>query len=143
MFDNVTLYCSHPIRGTNDDFEGNCRKAIAAAKRLRNVFPEVDFYVPAEHDLAIQWLYFNRELKERDILDADLHILQHCSGWFFYKFDESSGSNVEQDEAIRLGFCDSHRTVFYFDIEKASYSYLRKAFTPVIEAAKLRFRNKR
>jgi len=28
------------------------------------------------------------------------------------------------------------------DIEKASYSYLRKAFTPVIEAAKRRFRAK-
>lgn len=141
MFDNVTLYMSHPIRGSNDDFEGNCKKAITAAKRLRNVFPEVDLYVPAEHDLAIQWLHFNRGLKERDILAADLHILQHCDGWFFYKFDESSGSNVEQDEAIRLGFCSEHRTIFTMDIEKSNYDYIRKAFGPVVETAKKRFRS--
>jgi hypothetical protein len=79
---------------------------------------------------------------EDDILAADLHILRHCSGWFFYKFDESKGSVIEQDEAIRLGFCSEHRTVFTFDLEKANYAYLRHMFTPVIEAAKRRFRSR-
>lgn len=142
MFNNTTIYISHPIRGTNDDFEGNCKKATLAARRLRNVFPEVHWYVPAEHDLALQWLYFNKKVNETDILNADLHILQHCNGWFFYKFDESKGSTVEQDEAIRLNFCAEHNCIFTFDIEKANYAYLRKTFTPLVEAAKRRFRAK-
>ena len=143
MFEeNTTLYMSHPISGTNKDMEGNCKKAIAAAKRLRNVFPEVNFYIPGEHDLAMQWLYRNKKVRVDDILAADLHILRHCSGWFFYKFDESKGSTIEQDEAVRLGFCGETKTIFIMDIEKASYSYLRTAFAPLIEAAKLRFRSK-
>lgn len=143
MFEeNTTLYMSHPIRGSNDDFEGNCKKAVAAAKRLRNVFPEVDLYVPAEHDLAIQWLYFNKKVSENDILAADLHILRHCHGWMWYKFDESKGSTIEQDEAIELGFCDEYDCIFIMEIEKASYSYLRTAFMPLIESAKRRFRSK-
>lgn len=142
MFDKCTIYYSHPIRGSNNDFEGNCKKAVAAAKRLRNVFPEVDFYVPAEHDLAMQWLYFKKKVSENDILAADLHILQHCDGWFFYKFDESKGGTIEQDAAIELGFCDEYDCIFIMDIEKASYSYLRKAFGPLVEAAKRRFRRR-
>jgi len=143
MFENTTLYMSHPIRGSNNDFDGNCKKAVAATKRLRNVFPEVDFYVPAEHDLAIQWLYFNGKVTEDDVLAADLHILQHCHGWMWYKFDESKGSTVEQDRAIELGFCSEHNCIFTMDIEKSNYDYLRKAFGPVIEAAKRRFRNRK
>jgi hypothetical protein len=140
---------SHPIRGTNNDFDGNCKKAVAAAKRLRNVFPEVDFYVPAEHDLVVQWLYFNKKVSEKNVLDADLHILRHCHGWFFYKFDESSGGNIEEKEAIKLGYCPNphssigYQTIFTFQIEKANYDYLRKAFGPVVEAAKKRFREKK
>lgn len=142
MFDNVcTLYMSHPILGTNGDMEGNCKKAIAAVKRLRNVFPEVNIYCPAESDLVIQILYNKGVLSVGDILDADLEILRETNGWFFYKFDESSGSVIEQDEAIRQGFCNETKTIFTMDIEKASYDYLRKAFGPVIEAAKRRFRN--
>jgi len=147
MFSNCTLYMSHPIRGSNNDFEGNCKKAVAATKRLRNVFPEIDLYVPAEHDLVVQWLYFNKKVSEDDILAADLYILRHCSGWIWYKFDESKGSVVELEEAMKLGYWEnphsSFQTVFTFDIEKANYDYLRKAFGPVIEAAKRRFRKKK
>jgi len=144
MFDNVTtLYMSHPILGTNKDMEGNCKKAIAAVKRLRNVFPEINIYCPAESDLVLQILYNKKVLSVEDILDADLEILGQTDGWFFYKFDESKGSTIEQDEAIRLGFCGEHKTVFTFDIEKANYTYLRHTFTPIVELAKRRFRRKR
>lgn len=139
-FSNVTLYVSHPI---GNKVEKNCTKAITAVKRLRNVFPEVDFYVPAESELPLYFLRKKNKLLVKDILEADLEILRKCHGWFFYKFDESAGSTIEMDEAIRLGFCSETKTVFIMDIEKASYDYLRKAFGPVIEAAKLRFRNKK
>lgn len=139
-FTNVTLYMSHPV---GNKVERNCTKAIAAVKRLRNVFPEVDFYVPAESELPLYFLRKANKVKIRDIVDADLEILKKCHGWFFYKFDESPGSTIEQDEAIRLGFCSEHKTIFTMNIEKSNYDYLRRAFGPVIEAAKRRFRERK
>lgn len=143
MFENNTLYMSHPILGTNKDMEGNCKKAIAAVKRLRNVFPEINIYCPAESDLVIQILYNKGVLSAEDILKADCEILRNCHGWFLYKFDKSKGSTIEQDVAIELGFCGEHNCVFTMNIEKASYSYLRKAFGPIVEASKRRFRSKK
>lgn len=138
-FSNVSLYMSHPI-GTN--VEENCKKAIAAVKRLRNVFPEVDFYCPAESELPLYFLRKKNKVFVMDIVDADVEILKRTDGWFFYAFGESPGSTIEGDEAFRLGFLDNCNCRFEFDIEKANYAYLRKAFGPVIEAAKRRFRSR-
>jgi hypothetical protein len=133
---------SHPIRGTTGDIEGNCKKAAAAARRLRHVFPEVDFYVPAEHDLTLQILTAEHKLSIDDILFADLQILTACSGYMFYHFQESAGSTLEWQKAqdLELGHCFD--TVNY-SIEKASYSLLRKDFTGLVETAIQRFREKR
>ncbi len=137
------IYMSHAILGSNKDIKGNCEKAIKAVQRLRSVFPEIYWYCPAEHNWVINNLYENEGVTIEQILNADLEILRQTDGWFFYKFDESSGSKIEMDEAIRLGFCGEHKTIFIMDIEKSSYTYLRKAFGPVVESAKRRFRGKK
>lgn len=148
MFNNTTVYMSHPILGSNGDMEGNCKKAISAVKRLRNVFPEVDFYCPAESDLVLRILYKKGKLPADSILEADLEILRNCHGWFFYKFDESKGALKEMCQAVDLNFhkCAKHGRLhceFTFDIEKANYAYLRRTFTPIVEQSKKRFRSKK
>lgn len=135
------IYMSHAI-SQGGNIEANCEKAIRAAQRLRAVFPEISWYCPGEHDWVIQSLFKNKSISYEQIIEADLEILRESDGWVWYKFDESKGSTIEQDEAIRLGFCSEHRTVFTMDLEKANYAYLRHTFTPVVESAKRRFRKR-
>ncbi len=136
-FTRPTIYVSHPIRGSNGDIEGNCKKAAAAARRLRRVFPEVDFYVPAEHDLTLQVLTADDRLTIDDIMYADLKILDASHGWMSYHFDNSKGSDIEQKEAERI---DLPRFTVTYDIERASYDKLRKDFAPLVAATVERYR---
>jgi len=135
------IYISHAI-SQGGNIEANCEKAIRATQRLRAVFPEIFWYCPGEHDWAIQSLFKNKSISYKQIIEADLKILRESDGWIWYKFDESPGSTVEMDEAIRLGFCSEHSCIFTFDVGKANYAYLRKIFTPLVESAKKRFRGK-
>ena len=145
-FTRPTVYVSHPIRGSTGDIEGNCKKASAAARRLRRVFPEVDFYVPAEHDLTLQILTADNRLSIDDIMYADLQVLAVCHGWMFYMFDESAGSLIEWQEANDMGLNLNNKdgcspNVFLYDIEKVSYEKLRKDFANLVADTKKRFRN--
>lgn len=140
-FSKPTIYVSTPIRGTNNDMIGNCKKAIAGIVKLRPLFPEIYFYVPAEHDELIQILYNNKQLTEKQILDADLELLRGCHGWFFYHFDESRGSEIERAEACKMKLVTGIKlTDIQFDLSKASYTVLRKRFQPIVESAIRRFR---
>ncbi len=142
-FTKPTIYFSHPIRGSNDDLEGNCKKAMAAARRLRKVFPEVDFYVPADHDLTLQLLWRSKRLDTKDLMWADLQILDACDGWMFYYFDSSRGSEIEWDRALEIGLTSEEDDVFSYDIEKLSYDKIRRDFAPLIERAKKHFLNRK
>lgn len=143
-FVRPTIYVSHPIRGSTGNIEANCKKAEAAARRLRRVFPEVDFYVPAEHDLTLQILTADDRLTVDDVMYADLQILAACHGWMFYKFDESKGSEIESDKATDLFLFSAHyNQIFEYDIEKLSYEKLRKDFQPLITATLERYRKER
>lgn len=139
-FTKPTIYVSHPIRGTNNDVKGNCKRANAAAARLRRVFPEVDFYVPSEHDLALQILWNEKMVTVEDIMYADLEILRNCDGWMYYHFDDSRGCEEEWALAERLGLTVSKVDWINFDIERASYGYLREKLTDLVEDVKERFR---
>lgn len=139
-----TVYMSHPIRGSNGDVEGNCKKAEAAARRLRRVFSEVNFYVPAEHDLTLQLLTSDDRLYVEDIMWADTQILRACHGWMFYSFDDSIGSEIEWHEAEKLGLTPRNTTDqwFIYDIEKASNEKLRRDFGPLIKETVRRFKER-
>src|SRR3990167_8582477 len=142
-FNRPTVYLSHPIRGSNDDIEGNCKKAAAAARRLRRVFPEVDFYVPAEHDLTMQSLVIDGRISIEDVLFADLEILVACHGYMYYMFDKSVGSEIEYATATTTGLTGDWPVVFQYDIEKVSYPKLRKDFTSLITATIEKFKNEK
>jgi hypothetical protein len=121
---------------------GNCKKAIQGINKIRPLFPEIYFYLPAEHDELIQILYNNKQLTEKQILDGDLELVRQSDGWFFYRFDKSRGSEVERLEAMRIGLVDCNENDIVFDISKASYTVLRKRFQPIVESAIKRFRRK-
>lgn len=144
---NPTIYISHPIRGTSGDIEKNCRKAAAAARRLRKIFPEVKFYCPAESDLTLQILTADKRLSVDDVMYADLQVLSACHGWMFYHFDESAGSEIEREHAESLGIGGKaikdgpeYKVDFVYDIEKASNSIIRKDFNDLIEHTIKRFK---
>ena len=139
-FNRPTIYMSHPIRGTSGDIEGNCKKAATAARRLRRVFPEVDFYVPAEHDLTLQILTAENMLSISDIMFADLTILRACHGWMYYSFELSTGSKIEMEHACKFNIANGSE-IFYYDIEKLSYPKIRKDFSGLVERTLERFRN--
>ncbi len=140
MFLRPTIYVSHAIRGTSGDMKGNCRKAKAGVRKLRLLFPEVDFYLPADGDLVLQVLYNAKKLGEKDILWADFEILRACHGWFFYHFEDSSGSEQEREVAISAGFVEAEENDVVYDLGKASFSVIRKTFTPIMQETVKRFR---
>lgn len=148
-FNKSTVYLSHPIRGSNGDIQGNCKKAAAAARRLRKTFPEVNWYCPAEHDLVLQILTADKNLSIDDVMYADLQVLTASHGWCFYEFDKSQGSEMEAKVACDLELDDFFivgdkiipgKNRIIYDIEKASYALLRKDFGPIVEQAIRRFR---
>ncbi len=143
-FDRPTIYVSHAIRGTSGDMKGNCRKAQAGVRKLRLLFPEVDFYLPADGDLVIQVLYRAKKLGEKDILWADFEILRACHGWFFYRFEDSSGSEQEREIAISVNFVgvgDTDTDIRY-DLSKANFSKIRRTFLPIVERTIKNFRGR-
>lgn len=144
-FSRPTIYMSHPIRGEDGNIEENCKKASAAARRLRRCFPEVDFYVPAEHDLTLQILYDAEILTVDEIMMADLKILAACHGWMYYKHQESAGSEIEMKKAQDIGLTEwvnPWKDVFIYDIEKLSFEKLRTDFSDVVRRAKEVFKNR-
>lgn len=79
----VTAYLSHPIRGkkggdaTIEDIKLNCKKAIEFANRLRKDIPELDLYVPAEHELPpVGYILRKGYMTVDQILDVDCEVLE-------------------------------------------------------------------
>ena len=74
---SMKIYCSHSIRGvkgeaaTEEDIKFNCDRIKLIVGRLRKQFPEIEFYLPAEHEdfvnQACQWKLLN----EQQILSID------------------------------------------------------------------------
>lgn len=139
-FQKPTIYVSHAILGVSGDMEGNCRIAQAGVRKLRQLFPEVDWYLPADSDLVLQILYNAGRLSIRNILWADLEILKACSGWFFYRFEESKGSEIERIGAKAAGLVEDEENDVRYDIGKANFSKIRRTFLPIVEKTIKNFR---
>jgi len=146
-FDRPMLYMSHSIRGSNNDIKGNCTRASKVAKKIKNIFPEIGIYCPADSDLIVQILWDREIISTQDIMSADLEILSNCNGWFWWKTDESEGCYEEYLAAIDLGFVGPE-AIFYpdevitIDLMKSNYSNVRRLLTPIVEDAKDRFKEK-
>ena len=77
----IRAYLSHAIRGskgedaTEQDMVDNNQLAIAFADKLRQMWPRLDLYVPAEHDEFVVTAYKMGVLNEDEILDVDTKML--------------------------------------------------------------------
>lgn len=111
MSKNLKIYVSHSIRGkhgkdaTHDQMVANCKKAIKFGHWLKSSFPEVKWYVPADHDEFVVLAYEQGYLNEKQILDIDCLIIRDtCNGILFYMPDDylSKGMEREKEEALAL-----------------------------------------
>jgi hypothetical protein len=115
-------------------------KAKKAAEKIENIFPEMQIYCPGTHDLPISILIEAKKLSIKNILWADLEILRNCDQWFYYRFDESKGSETERAEAIKCRFIEGEEHDIRFDIGKANYTIIRQTFEPIVYKAIRNFR---
>lgn len=105
----IRFYLSHPIRGskgkdaTHVDMKENCDKAILIANLIRNAFPSIEIYCPAEHEDFVLLAYQKHYLSEKQILDVDCAIICGCEGVLVYVPEGDKlqgGRKVECDYAV-------------------------------------------
>ena len=91
--DKTRAYMCHSIRGrkgvdaTEAEMNANNNKAIEAGERLRWEHPELDVYVPGDHDEFIMIGYKNGVLTETEILDIDCGIVEQRDVIIMYTED--------------------------------------------------------
>lgn len=108
---NFSIYVSHSIRGTkganatHEDMVANNNKAIEFAKELRLAFPDINFYVPAEHDEFVTIAYEDNILQEGQILDIDCKIIDKRDMILTWAHDQyiSNGMMTELIHASIIG----------------------------------------
>ena len=105
----MRYYLSHAIRGkvgpdaSHDVQAKNCAAAIRVADYLRNLFPKLELYVPAEHEDFVQLAYDGGYLEEREILEIDCLIINNLDGVIFYVPDGDEfqgGRKIEYNHAV-------------------------------------------
>ena len=121
---------------------GNCKKAMIICRKLRQLFPEINWYVPAESDTVLQVLYNAGKLSVDKILWADLEILSECNGWVFFKWDESNGCERERKWAERYGLEREDSTIVD-NAAKMNYTSLRRRMLPIVTDAIRHYRSNR
>ena len=76
-----SIYMSHSIRGikgaaaTRGDMDANNQKAMNFGAELKQAFPNIDFYIPAEHDEFVLVAYEKHYVNESNILNVDCTII--------------------------------------------------------------------
>lgn len=112
----VSAYFSHSIRGkkgktaSEEDMKRNCEEAIKVGTWIRERIPELDLYIPGEHEDFVYIVFRDEYLTEGQILEIDckilegmdFHIVHEVDGWF------GGGIAVEIAEAKRCG-----KIIFY------------------------------
>jgi hypothetical protein len=103
---------SHSIRGkwgadaTQAQIAENNQKAIEFGRWLRLYFPQVEWYVPAEHDEFVTKAYVHLFLTEEQILKIDCMLIEEADGCMFYMPDD----HLSRGMAVEKQFCnDIHK----------------------------------
>ncbi len=126
----ISAYFSHTIRGkkgkdaTKKDMERNCAAAVQAAEWIRENVPEIELYVPAEHEDFVYIAYTDKYLSEDQILDIDCKILGQRDFHIVLEVDEwlGGGIGVEIDAAIKCNMA-----IFYLtELNEMSAVLLRQ-----------------
>lgn len=108
MSNKIRAYVSHSIRGkfgnaaTEEQVQTNNQKAIEFGKQLAGEFPNINFYVPGEHDEFVLIAYRWGVLTEKQILDIDCEIVSRCNFLIAYSPDDyiSKGMKREIDHCV-------------------------------------------
>ncbi len=101
------VYLSHPIMGveamesTEETIAKNCRKAIEYGEQLRKNYPDVEFYIPAEHEAFVHRAYKMGCLSIDQILEIDCDIISDCDMVILYNHEGvlSNGMKIEAEFA--------------------------------------------
>lgn len=105
------IYLSHPIRGTKQGLEGGALKeyvkgnndwARKVADIIRELTPDIDLYVPAEHEEFVQLAYDKNLLTVDQILLIDTAIIDKCDAVLAVT-PESCFSN---GMLVEMSYCD-------------------------------------
>lgn len=140
MFDAPSIYVSHPLRPNKYSREENIKIAYSCANRLRTLFPEINFYIPAEGEPIFQVVKDTALITENELIkQIDLKILERCQAHIILYWDSSHGCIMERNHSILLGI--PYITIPWF-INKASYTQVRRALTPIVERAIRDFRRR-
>ena len=133
----VSAYFSHSIRGkkgadaTEEDMRRNCEAAIGVATWIREKVPEIDLYVPAEHEDFVHICWKEKYLTEEQILEIDckilkrldFHIVHEVDGWL------GGGIGIEIVAAKKYNKC-----IFYVSkLDETTAVLLRQMVKDVIE----------
>ena len=110
------IYMSHSIRGKNginatyEEISANLAHARKVGTEIKSYlwdwqtqdgFPELDLYVPAEHDEFVQIAYNRGFLDETEILACDCEIIDKCQLVVMYGEPYSRGMHIEYDYAVQ------------------------------------------
>lgn len=133
----VTAYFSHSIRGqmgkdaTKAYMKRNCDAALEVAIWIRKTIPEIELYVPAEHEDFVHISYRDNYLTEDEILEIDckilaqqdFHIVHEVNGWL------GGGIGVEIVAAKKY-----NKPIFYIsELDEIIAVLLRKMVKDVLE----------
>jgi len=114
--DKTRAYMCHSIRGrkgmdaTEDEMNANNDKAIEAGERLRWEHPELDVYVPGDHDEFVMIGYKNGTLSEKQILDIDCGIVKRCDAIVMYTED----GYLSRGMATEIKYAKKHKKVVWW-----------------------------
>ena len=131
----IKAYMSHSIRGkmgkeaTDEYMAENNRKAIAFGEELRREFPNIDFYVPGDHDEFVCIAYREAYLNEKQILHVDCEIINSRN----FMIALSPDGFISGGMKIEIEHCQLHNipVLYVSDIE-----YACKAVNEFLETLK-------
>ncbi len=125
----MRVYLSHSIRGpkgkdaTNTDMKENCDRAILVGEFIRGCIPDLDIYIPAEHENFVGLAYQLKYLTEEQILNVDCKIIDTCDIVIvFCPSDDSKvqgGRLVEYEHTVATG-----KPVYIFKAVADAVKYL-------------------
>lgn len=110
----MKIYLSHAImgvKGTNaleEYIQENLQKAINLAVMLRAVYPDVQFYVPAEHEDFVNRTYKKGYLTIDQILDIDCDIIATCDAVLFYNHEGVLSNGMKKELKFTQENCISY-----------------------------------
>lgn len=101
--DKIKVYMSHPIRGkggsktTYEEMKANNQKAIVKGKDIQSCFPELDVYIPAEHDEFVIIAYQKDYITIDQLLDVDCEIVKKCKLLLVYNWENCLGGGMKRE----------------------------------------------